>query len=135
MFRFTEVMDLLKIRVPAVWRRRWVRVAAAAMGIPVLAIFFAAGFYYVSFARLIDTRLTGARQRVLPRVYARPLELWRGQALTDRQLVDRLNDLGYAERASADKPGEFVVGNGIVSIRPRSASFKGQLVRVLFQVP
>ena len=39
----------------------------------------------------------------------RPLELRRGQALSERQLVDRLNDLGYAERPRPEKPGEFAV--------------------------
>ena len=117
------------------WRKKWVRVTALVAIIPVVALCFAAGYYYVSFARLIDQRLQGARLLVLPRVFARPLELRRGQSLTDRQLVDRLNDLGYAERPSADKPGEFVVANGGVSIRPRPAQFKGELVRVVFQLP
>lgn len=111
------------------------RVAALVMAIPLVALSFATGYYYVSLARLIDARLAGARQRVLPRVYARPLELWRGQSLTDRQLVDRLNDLGYAERTSAEKPGEFVIGNGEVSIRPRAAALKEQVVRVVFRLP
>ena len=42
---------------------------------------------------------------MLPRVFARPLELRRGQSLTDRQLIDRLNDLGYAQRANAREAG------------------------------
>ena len=46
---------------------------------------------------------------MLPRVFARPLELRRGQSLTDRQLVDRLNDLGYAQRLDGEKPGEFAL--------------------------
>jgi len=112
-----------------------VRVAAIATAIPLVALCFAAGYYYVSFSRLIDQRLQGARLRVLPRVYARPLEIRRGQSLTDRQLVDRLNDLGYTERSSADNPGEFVVGTGVVSIRPRATHLRGDLVRVTFVPP
>ena len=53
-----------------------------------------------------------------PRVYARPLELRRGQSLTEQQLVDRLNDLGYAQRTMFDRPGEFVIGSGDVTIMP-----------------
>src|SRR4029077_819865 len=87
----------------------------------------------VSFAHLIDARLHGERDRVLPRVFARPLELRRGQSLTERQLVDRLNDIGYAERARPEKPGEFAIGNGAVAITPRSPDLKGQVVRVIFQ--
>ena len=125
----------LKVRTAAIWRKKWVRVTALVAIIPVVALCFAAGYYYVSFARLIDQRLQGARLLVLPRVFAQPLELHHGQSLTDRQLVDRLNDLGYAQRPNADKPGEFVVENGVVSIRPRPAQFKGELVRVAFQPP
>src|SRR6185312_6936896 len=93
-----------------------------------------AGYYYVTFARLIDARLHGERDRVLPRVYARPLELRRGESMTNRQLIDRLNDLGYAQRTTVEKPGEFAVAAGDVSIRPRS-DLKGQTVHVLFQKP
>ena len=59
-------------------------------------------YYYVTLSRLIDARLHGERERVLPRVFARPLELRRGQSMTERQLVDRLNDLGYTLRGRAD---------------------------------
>jgi penicillin-binding protein 1B len=125
----------VQIRVVALWRKRWVRWTAAAIALPALALCLVAGYYYVSFARLIDARLHGERDRVLPRVYARPLELRRGQSLTDRQLVDRLNDLGYAQRAKVEKPGEFAVAGSTVSILPRSTALKGQVVRVLFQKP
>ena len=87
-----------RVRVAALWRRRSVRVAATIAAVPLVTLSFAASYYYVLFARQIDARLHGERDRVLPRVLARPLELRRGQGLTQQQLVDRLNDLGYAER-------------------------------------
>src|SRR5262245_14046745 len=87
-----------KAALQQLWQRKWVRVSALAIGIPALLVFLVAGYYYIVFARDIDARLHGARQRVVPRVFARPLELRRGQALTTQQLVDRLNDLGYAQR-------------------------------------
>jgi len=121
------------VRVEAWWRKKWVRYAAAVLAVPVLILFFFAGYYYVSFANLIEARLHGERDTVLPRVFARPLELRRGQALTDRQLIDRLNDLGYAERPKPERPGEFAVGAGTVSIAPRPAAFKDRLVHVVFQ--
>ena len=100
-----------------------------------MLLFFAFGYYYVSFARLLDERLSGERATVLPRVFARPLELRRGQSLTEGQLVDRLNDLGYAQRTTFEKPGEFVIGTGDVTIVPRGPEFKGQSIRVVFQRP
>src|SRR5262245_29761511 len=125
----------LKIRIQGVWRHRWVRLTAVALAVPLVLLFFAAGYYYVSFARLLDARLHGERERVFPRVYARPLELRRGQSLTERQLIDRLNDLGYAQRATMTKPGEFAIGQGAVALIPRVPSAKGQVVRVVFQRP
>ncbi len=121
----TKKKTLLRIRVTAWWNLKWVRLTAIGLAIPAVLVFFALGYYYVSFARLLDARLSGERSTVLPRVLARPLELRRGQSLTERQLVDRLNDLGYAQRTMFDKPGEFVIGSGDVTIMPRGAGIQG----------
>jgi penicillin-binding protein 1B len=91
------------------------------------------GYYYVMFSRLIEQSLHGERDKVFPQVFARPLEIYRGQSLTNQQLIDRLNDLGYAQRPRLEKPGEFVVNAGTVSIAPRPPEFKGQVVQVSFQ--
>jgi penicillin-binding protein 1B len=123
----------VRIRIEAVWRKRWVRLTALALAIPAVVLCFAATYYYVRFAHLIDERLRGARETVFPRVFARPLELRRGQSMTDRQLIDRLNELGYASRDRVEKPGEFAIGAGAVAIMPRSPELKGQVVRVVFQ--
>jgi hypothetical protein len=101
----------LKIRIVGIWRKRWVRMTALALTVPLVIGCFLAAYYYVRFAGLIDERLHGERQTTLPRVLARPLELRRGQSLTDRQLIDRLNDLGYAERTTAERAGEFRRGH------------------------
>ena len=125
----------LKIRLSLWWRKPWVRRTAVGLSIPAAVLCVAAVYYYISFARLIDARLHGERERVFPRVFARPLELRRGQALTDRQLIDRLNDLGYAQRAKVEKPGEFAVGVGAIAVMARGPETKGQVVRVVFQRP
>ncbi len=111
------------------------RIAALAAAVPVLVLSFVGGYYYVRYAGLIDQQLHGERQRVFPRIFARPLALRLGQALTEQQLVDRLNDIGYARRDKAEKPGEFAIAAGNVSIAPRSEEFKGQTVSVAFQKP
>src|SRR6188474_1890529 len=108
---------------------------ALALTVPLVIGCFLAAYYYVRFAHLVDARLHGERVTVLPRVLARPLELRRGQSLTDRQLIDRLNDLGYAQRATVAKPGEFAIGAGAIALIPRAPEFKGQVVRVVFQRP
>jgi len=124
---------VLRVRISGWLRKPWVRVAAAILAVPFLILCFFLGYYYVSFSELIEARLHGERDTVLPRVFARPLELRRGQTLTDRQLIDRLNDLGYAERPRAERPGEFAVGPGVVSIAPRPGQYKERLVQVVFQ--
>jgi len=103
--------------------------------VPLLLLSFVAGYYYVTFGRLIDQQLHGERQRVFPRIFARPLEIRTGQALTERQLVDRLNDIGYAERETIGKPGEFSIANDQVSIAPRAEDLKGRTVVVSFKPP
>ena len=106
-----------------------------AIAAPLLLLSFVAGYYYVTFGRLIDQQLHGERQRVFPRIFARPLELRTGQALTEGQLVDRLNDIGYAERPTLAKPGEFTIQDDRVVIAPRSEEFKGRKVEVSFKLP
>src|SRR5919197_271760 len=123
------------IRIGKIWQQVWVRYAVAIFAGPLILLCAALGYYYVSFARILDARLHGERDTVFPRVLARPLEIRRGQSLTDRQLVDRLNDLGYAQRTGLEKPGEFVINKGSVSIKPRGVDLKGQVVRVIFQRP
>ena len=111
------------------------RLATVALAIPTVLLGLVAAYYYVRFARLIDARLHGERSTVFPRVLARPLELRRGQSMTEQQLVDRLNELGYAHRDRLEKAGEFAIGAGAMAIMPRVAELKGQAVRVVFQRP
>ncbi|HYM25034.1 MAG TPA: PBP1A family penicillin-binding protein [Vicinamibacterales bacterium] len=124
---------MLRVRIVGWLRKPWVRVAAVLLAVPFIALCFFLGYYYVSFSELIEARLHGERDTVLPRVFARPLELRRGESMTDRQLIDRLNDLGYAERVKPEHPGEFAVSPGTVSIAPRPGQYKGRIVRVVFQ--
>ena len=83
------------------------------------------GYYYVSFSRLIDQSLHGERDKTFPQVFARPLEIYRGQSLTNQQLIDRLNDLGYAQRPKPEKPGEFVGQRRRGVDRPAAAGVQG----------
>jgi penicillin-binding protein 1B len=122
----------LRIRITGIWSHRWVRVLTALASVPILIVCVAAVYYYVSFARMIDARLHGERDRVLPRVFARPFELRRGQSLTEAQLVDRLNEIGYAQRPRPEKPGEFTIGGGSATIVARTPELKGQSIRIVF---
>ena len=91
--------------------------------------------YYVAFSRIIDARLHGERERSLPRVYARPLDVRRGETLSEPELVARLNDLGYAQRPTVQAPGEFAIARNAVLLMPRAGAFSGKTIRVTFPAP
>src|SRR5687767_455652 len=105
-------------------------ISAAALFVIFCAL---AGYYYVAFSRMIDARLHGERDRALPRVFARPLEIRRGDNVSQKELLDRLNDLGYAQRTLAQNPGEFAVNGGLVNIVPRAGTHIGKTLVVNFQ--
>lgn len=111
-------------------RLRWILLAA--LGLPLLAALAVGGYYYNTFARIIDDRLHGEKVRVLPRVFARPFEIRKGQWLSAAQLVDRLNDLGYSERPKAEHPGEFSRGDAGLVLVPRGGDHIGRPVRISF---
>jgi penicillin-binding protein 1B len=92
-------------------------------------------YYYVSLSHIIDERLHGLDVRTFPRIFARPFELHRGQGLTDRQLIDRLNDLGYTQVVHVEKPGEFAIGRSAIALMVRGGQFDGKIVRILFELP
>ena len=90
------------------------------------------GHYYVSFSRMIDARLHGEITRTDPRVFARPFTVRRGQHLAEAQFIDRLNDLGYAQRARVEQPGEFAIGRDALAVIPRAGDRQGETVRFTF---
>jgi penicillin-binding protein 1B len=112
--------------------KRWKRYALFGVGVPALLVGAAMVHYWFVFSKMIDARISGEMQRTDPRVFARAFELHRGQALTPRQLVDRLNDLGYAHRGRSEQPGEFTIGQGTIVIIPREGDRKGHTLRIVF---
>ncbi|HEU4925423.1 MAG TPA: PBP1A family penicillin-binding protein [Vicinamibacterales bacterium] len=110
----------------------WKRYAFFGIGIPLVVMSAVMAYYWVVFSRMIDARMSGEMTRTDPRVFARPFELHKGQGLTQRQLIDRLNDLGYAHRPRTEQPGEFTVGRDAMVLIPRDGDHKAQLVRLVF---
>jgi penicillin-binding protein 1B len=90
------------------------------------------GYYYIVFSRMIDARIHGEMQRVDPRVFGRPFELRRGQSLSQLQLIERLNELGYAHRERAEQPGEFTIGRDTLVMIPRDGDRQGETIRIVF---
>ncbi|MEQ1730908.1 MAG: transglycosylase domain-containing protein, partial [Vicinamibacterales bacterium] len=119
------------------WRSRGRAAQAALIGLAALVVIGIGvmAYFYVSYSRIIDARLHGERERTLPRVYARPFELRRGQSLAAADLIARLNDLGYVQRPAAQAPGEFATSANAVTLTPRSGEFRGRSVRVRYATP
>jgi penicillin-binding protein 1B len=112
--------------------RKWKLYVLVALAGPCLVLMTVVGYYYVIFSRMIEARMHGEMQRVDPRVFARPFEIRRGQSVSPHQFVDRLNELGYANRARAEQAGEFTIGRDAIVIIPREGNRTGQTVRVVF---
>jgi penicillin-binding protein 1B len=112
--------------------RGWKFYLVLAVALPVLLLSAVTTYYYITLARLIDARMHGEFQRADPRIFARPFDVRRGQALTPRLLVDRLNDLGYAQRTQAERPGEFTIGRDTILVVPRDGAARGKLHRIHF---
>lgn len=113
-------------------RRPWIRVALVVLGAVASVMFLVGSFYWIKYGKLIDSRL-GGEQRPIPRIFGRPYTLRAGSAISPTQFVQRLNDVGYAERPKVEGPGEFnVQGNSVtVGIRPAGQA-KPQTVKVDF---
>jgi penicillin-binding protein 1B len=121
-----------RIRIPkARWKRALVGIVAG-FAVVLSAVL---GYYYVQFSRIIEARLHGERDRVVPRVFARPLTLHRGQGLTEAELVARLNDLGYTEKSRVERPGEFAHDRRAIVLLPRGGNQASKAVRIAFSDP
>jgi penicillin-binding protein 1B len=115
-------------------QRRWLLYAFLLFSALLVIACAVTSYYYVTFSRTIDARLRGEMDRTVPRVFARPFVVRRGQRVTLAQMVDRLNDLGYAQRPKAESPGEFAIGRNAMALIPRAGDAPGQVVRFTFAV-
>ena len=123
-----------QLRWPAILRpyQRHITIGLAALAV------IAAGtmtYLYVSYSRIIEARLHGERDRAIPRVYARPLTLQSGQSLSQTELIARLNDVGYAQRARVERVGEFAIDRHRIVILSRGGDQAGKVVTVSFPEP
>ena len=121
----------LRLRL-ALPKRRWVRILLFTVAGTFLAVLLTGVYFWISYGRLIDSKLS-AEQQAMPRIFGRPFEIRPGRALAPAQLVQRLNDVGYAERVKPERPGEFSVGAGFVLLTPRVADAdRLRVIRVEF---
>jgi penicillin-binding protein 1B len=125
---------LARLRWPA-WLLPWRRQILIGLGVMGVALLGSAVYLYVSYGRIIDARLHGERDRTVPRVFARPLTLQANQSMNETELVARLNDVGYAQRARVERPGEFAIDRNTVVLISRGGDQAGKAVTVTFPEP
>jgi penicillin-binding protein 1B len=89
-------------------------------------------YFWIRVGHQIDARLAGDALPI-PRIFGQPFEIYPGRGLQPAQLVQRLNDVGYAQRPKAEQPGEFSLSPNAVLIVTRPAEkIPSQTVRVDF---
>jgi len=115
--------------------RRWLRYLLSAAVLLFVVLSGLAGYWYVRLSRQVDARLQGGIERPLPRIFAQPLELRRGQAISPAEVTEWLDDLGYRERATPDAAGEFSAAPLGVTVRLRTGPSLGQIASLTFSDP
>nr|WP_246336088.1 penicillin-binding protein 1B [Azomonas macrocytogenes] len=81
-----------------------------------------AGFA-VYFDSIIQEKFSGRRWTIPAKVYARPLELFAGQKLTQRDFLAELDALGYRRQGKVSGPGEISVASNRVELNTRGFQF------------
>lgn len=113
--------------------RPWVRMTLVGLAALSLVTLVAVVVLWNHYGRLIDARL-GGDERPVPRIFGRPLTLETGRGLSIDQLVQRLLDVRYTQRAEAEAPGEFSVTDGVVTLVVRPAETRpARAVKVEFR--
>jgi len=71
----------------------------------------------------IKHEFSGNKWEVPAQIFARPLELSKGQEITPTEVIDELTLLGYRKVNEADSSGEYSYRNGILNIQRRAFHF------------
>ena len=83
-------------------------------------------YYYISFGRMIDARLSGQIFQNTSRVYAAPEKIFTGESLKQGDVESYLLRAGYSESAIEGAPGQFHSSKKSIEVHPSAASiFKG----------
>ena len=102
------------------------RIGLALLAAVVFFIVVVAGvgtYYWISFGRMIDLRLSGHIQQTTAKIYAAPMRIYTGESLTVRDMADHLQRAGYSELDVGGTPGRYVLHGNEIEIRPSSESY------------
>jgi penicillin-binding protein 1B len=80
---------------------------------------------------MIDLRLSGHIQQTTARIYAAPMRIYTGEALTVADMANHLQRAGYSELDVSGTPGRYLLHGNEIEIRPSSESFFGAQNRLV----
>ena len=116
-------------------RGNWAaRLGLILLGISILLVLVAAGmgtYYWISYGRMIDLRLSGHIQQTTAKIYAAPMRIYTGEALTVADMANHLQRAGYSELDVAGTPGRYVLHGNEIEIRPSKESIFGAKNRLV----
>ena len=116
----------MRIRINQVFRAsRFRLVLLGAVLFLLLTVTGVATYYWISYGRMIDLRLSGHMQQTTARIYAAPMRISTGQTFTARELANHLQRAGYSELDVPGMPGRYILHGNEVEIRPSSESYFG----------
>ena len=116
-------------------RGNWAaRLGLILLGISILLVLVAAGmgtYYWISYGRMIDLRLSGHIQQTTAKIYAAPMRIYTGEALTVADMANHLQRAGYSELDVAGTPGRYILHGNEIEIRPSRESIFGAKNRLV----
>jgi penicillin-binding protein 1B len=124
----------LRIRIG---RGKWgARLGLVLLGTSILLFLAAAGigtYYWISYGRMIDLRLSGHIQQTTARIYAAPMRIYAGESLSETDMANHLQRAGYSELDVPGTPGRYILHGNTIEIRPSSESIFGGKNRLIVE--
>src|SRR5690554_7657278 len=118
-----------KAKAPRRWLGLFVKLS-------IVAIVLLAGVL-IYLDAVVQEKFSGKRWTVPAKVYARPLEVFAGLKLTQKDFLRELEALGYRRSDQVDGPGLYAVSGSTVEVQTRGFQFyegaeSSQHIRVRF---
>ena len=88
-------------------------------------------YYWISFGRMIDLRLSGHIQQTTAKIYAAPMRIYTGESLSLADMANHLQRAGYSELDVSGTTGRYILHGNEIEIRPSSESYFGPKNRLV----
>ncbi|HMD30545.1 MAG TPA: PBP1A family penicillin-binding protein [Candidatus Acidoferrales bacterium] len=82
-------------------------------------------YFYVSYSRMIEARLSGQAFGNTSQVYSSPRRIYEGEAIARSDVLASLERAGYFDHSVDGARGEYSISGSTLSIRPSPSSYFG----------